>query len=153
MYTVVALSCIYWKVSGKLVEVAVRPGDNATLHCDCEFITGQEIQWVKIWSPQIQQPLTISAYKSILEPIPRFSLSWNNISKSYDLVIENITEADLGLYYCSNVETKMIEEEGKVAEKDWYHAPDSVINLTYISTGKLVSNCKHSVKKKKKKEH
>ncbi|XDV20631.1 hypothetical protein PO909_025931 [Leuciscus waleckii] len=130
----IALSCIYWKVSGKLVEVVVRPGDNATLHCDCEFITGQEIQWVKIWSPQIQQPLTISAYKSILEPIPRFSLSWNNTSKSYDLVIENITEADLGLYYCSNVETKMIEEEGKMAEKDWHHAPDTVINLTYGST-------------------
>lgn len=130
----------------------VRLGDNATLHCDCELIIGQEIQWVKIWSPQIQQPLTISAYKSLLEPIPRFSLSWNNTSKSYDLVIENITEADLGLYYCSKVETKWIEEEGKMAEKDWSHAADTVINLTYGSTGKLVSNSKHSVKNVLKKE-
>ncbi|KAG1959140.1 hypothetical protein F2P79_006956 [Pimephales promelas] len=130
----IALSCIYWKVSGKLVEVVVSPGDNATLHCDCELITGQEIQWVKIWSPQIQQPLTISAYKSLFEPIPRFSLSWNNTSKSYDLVIENITEADLGLYYCSKVETKMTEEDGKMAEKEWSQAAKNVINLTYGST-------------------
>ncbi|XP_048042524.1 tyrosine-protein phosphatase non-receptor type substrate 1-like [Megalobrama amblycephala] len=139
----VALSCIYWEVSGKLVEVVVRLGDNATLHCDCEFIMAQEIRWVKIWSPQIQQPLIISAYSSLLEPIPRFSMSWNNTSKSYDLVIENITEADLGLYYCSRVEKTTMEEEGKILEKDWYHTGDTVINLTYRSPGKLVSHCKH----------
>lgn len=145
MFTVVALSCLYWNVSGKLVEVEVRLGDNATLHGDCEFIQGQDIEWVKIWPPQSQQPMTISGYNSLFEPIPRFSLSWNNTSKSYDLVIENITEADLGLYYCSKVETKRIEEEGKIVEKDLSHAADTVINLTYGSTGKLVSNCKHSV--------
>ncbi len=101
---VVALSCIYWKVSGTLVEVVVRPGDNATLPCDCEIVIGQEIRWVKICSSQIQPPLIISAYNSILQPIPRFYVFWNNASKSYDLVIENITGADLGLYYCSRVE-------------------------------------------------
>lgn len=138
-----ALSCIYWEVSGKLVEVVVRLGDNATLHCDCKFIMGQEIHWVKIWSPQIQQPLIISTYNSLLEPIPRFSQSWNNTSKSYDLVIENITEADLGLYYCSRVEKTTMEEEGKISEKDLHHTGDTVINLTYSSPGKLVSHCKH----------
>lgn len=70
-------------------------------------------------------------------------MSWNNTSKSYDLVIENITEADLGLYYCSRVEKTTMEEEGKILEKDWYHTGDTVINLTYGSPGKLVSNCKH----------
>ncbi|XP_067296239.1 uncharacterized protein [Pseudorasbora parva] len=128
-----ALSCIYWKVSGQLVEVVVRLGDNATLHCDCELITGQEIQWVKIWSPKTQQPLTISAYNSLFKSIPRFSLSWNNTSKSLDLVIENITEADLGLYYCSRVETRIEKENEKISEKDWFHTGDSVIHLIYSS--------------------
>ncbi len=139
---VVVLCCIYWKVSGTLVEVVVRPGDNATLPCDCEFVSGQDIRWIKSCSSQIQPPLIISTYNSLLQPIPRFSVFWNNASKSHDLVIENITGADLGLYYCSRVEKKNIEQSGIIFEKDVYHTGDTHIKLTYGSPGKLVSNCK-----------
>ncbi|KAF4113206.1 hypothetical protein G5714_005751 [Onychostoma macrolepis] len=131
--SLIALSCIYWKVSGTLMEVVVRPGDNATLLCNCEIVTGQEIRWVKICSLQIQPPLIISAYNSLLQPIPRFSVFWNSASKSYDLVIENITGADLGLYYCSRVEKKYIKQNGIIFEKDVYHTGDTLIKLTYGS--------------------
>lgn len=139
---VVALSCIFWKVSELLVEVVVRPGDNATLTCDIEIVIGEEIRWVKICSLQIQPPLIISAYNSMLQPIPRFSVFWNNTLKSYDLLIENITEADLGLYYCSRVGKKYIKQNGIIFEKDEYHTGDTLLNLTYGSPGKLVSHCK-----------
>ncbi|XP_026068530.1 uncharacterized protein LOC113050030 [Carassius auratus] len=131
--SIIALSCIYWKVSGTLVEVVVRPGDNATLPCDSELVNGQEIHWVKICSTQIQPPLIIIGYNSLLQPIPRFIILWNRFSKSYDLLIENITEADLGLYYCSRVEKKTIEQNGILFEKDVYHTGDTLIKLTYGS--------------------
>ncbi|KAK2911987.1 hypothetical protein Q8A67_004120 [Cirrhinus molitorella] len=116
-----------------LVEVVVRPGDNATLPCDCEIVEGQDIQWVNICPSQIQPPLIISAYDSTLKPIPRFSVFSNDASKSYDLVIENITEADLGLYYCSRVEKKQIMQNSILFEKDVYHTGDTLIKLTYAS--------------------
>ncbi|KAK2911988.1 hypothetical protein Q8A67_004121 [Cirrhinus molitorella] len=129
----IGLSCIYWIVSGTLVEVVVRPGDNAAVPCDCEIVEGQDIQWVNICPSQIQPPLIISAYDSLLKPIPRFSVFSNDASKSYDLVIENITEADLGLYYCSRVEKKQIMQNSILFEKDVYHTGDTLIKLTYAS--------------------
>ncbi|XP_052454710.1 uncharacterized protein LOC128014973 [Carassius gibelio] len=128
----IALSCIYWKVSGTLVEVVVKPGDNATLHCDCEVVIGQDFHWVKSCSSQIQPPLIISAYKSLLQPIPRYTLFYNDTSESYDLAIENITEADLGLYYCSRVEARKVKKNGIIFEEDVYYTGDTLINLTYV---------------------
>ncbi|XP_051958289.1 uncharacterized protein LOC127626506 isoform X1 [Xyrauchen texanus] len=127
----IALSCIYLKVSGTLVKVVVKPGDNAILHCDRQIIEGQDIQWVKICSAQIQPPLIISAYNTLLFPYPRFSLSWNNTSKSHDLEIENITEADLGLYYCTRVEKKRIEHNRMIFEREVYHLGETLTKLTY----------------------
>ncbi|XP_056312932.1 uncharacterized protein LOC130228525 [Danio aesculapii] len=132
--TLIALSCIYWTVCGKLVELVVKPGDNATLHCDRENF-GQDIQWFKICSFQIQPLLVISAYNSLTEPIPRFHVLSNNrpTSNSYDLLIKNITEADLCLYYCSSEVEKIMDENGKISEKKVYHNGDMFTKLTFTT--------------------
>lgn len=140
---VVSLSCIYWTVCGKLVELVVKPGNNATLHCDLENF-GQDIQWAKICSFQIQPLLVISAYNSLTEPVPRFHVLSKNrpTFKSYDLLIENITEADLCLYYCSSEGEKITDENGKISDKKVYHNGDTFTKLTFTTPGKLVSYCK-----------
>ncbi|KAA0717163.1 hypothetical protein E1301_Tti014374 [Triplophysa tibetana] len=112
----------------------VRPGDNAMLLCDRQVVVGQDTHWVKICSSQILPPLIVSAQKTLLLPISRFSVIWNNISKSFDLMIENITDADLGLYYCSTVEKQFIEHNRLPFEKDVYHTGDTLTRLTYASS-------------------
>lgn len=112
----------------------VRPGDNATLLCDREIVGGQDTHWVKICSSQIQPPLIVSAQLTLLLPIPRFSVLWNNASKSYDLMIENITDSDLGLFYCATVEKQLIEHDRLPFEKEVYHTGDTLTKLAYAST-------------------
>lgn len=116
------------------MEVVVRPGDNARLLCDREIVVGQDTHWVKICSSQILPPLIVSAQKTLLLPISRFSVIWNNISKSFDLMIENITDADLGLYYCSTVEKLFIEHNRLPFEKEVYHTGDTLTKLTYAGS-------------------
>ncbi|XP_065123127.1 uncharacterized protein [Paramisgurnus dabryanus] len=135
----IALSCIYWKVSGTLMEVVVRPGDKAMLHCDREIVDGHDLRWVKICSLQIQPPLIVSAHDTITLPIPRFSLLPNKTTNSVDLMIENVTEADLGLYYCSVVEKKMIEHNKVALQTDVYHISNTLFKLTYAGPNKSES--------------
>ena len=58
----------------------------------------------------------VSNYGKLLNPFPGFTLVWNRFNNTYDLLIENVTESDLGLYYCGTVEwtvvdTKKIKQE------------------------------------------
>ncbi|XP_019899204.1 uncharacterized protein LOC109615127 isoform X2 [Esox lucius] len=102
-------------ISGSEVELIVRPGNNVTLYCDCRTSTGVDIMWYRNCSHKHQPPLVISSYqdsgKSLEEYFqnvtPRFTLLWNPSNNTYDLLIENITESDLGLYYCGTMETKV----------------------------------------------
>ena len=82
-------------ISGAVVEQTVRPGGNITLHCDLETDV-KDVEWH--WKcPHANQPgITISDRYAP----PRFSVTQNSSTKSIDLRIENITEDDLGLYYC-----------------------------------------------------
>ncbi|XP_041950835.1 uncharacterized protein LOC121711350 isoform X4 [Alosa sapidissima] len=71
------------KVSGTEVNLMVKPGNNVTLYCDCTWTSG----------------LHLYCYQPI----------WNSTSQSHDLLIKNITESELGLYYCSVAMTKLID--------------------------------------------
>ena len=83
-------------ISGAVVEQTVRPGGNITLHCDLETDL-IEVEW-HCKCPHAKQPaITIS----VKYPQPHFSVTQNSSTKSIDLRIVNITEDDLGLYYCS----------------------------------------------------
>ncbi|XP_041642208.1 uncharacterized protein LOC121509061 [Cheilinus undulatus] len=108
-------------ISGSTLEVTVKPGDNITLYCDCKIPTGVYIMWYRNCSHENQPPLVLELVpdkrtQSIdawdyLSPLPRFHFVKNQSSGSYDLLIENITDSDEGLYYCGTKEKKVQEDE------------------------------------------
>uniref|UniRef100_A0A674A911 Ig-like domain-containing protein n=1 Tax=Salmo trutta TaxID=8032 RepID=A0A674A911_SALTR len=109
-------------ISAAEVELRVRPGDNITLYCDCTITTGVYIMWYRNCSHTYQPPLVISAKDLIYNRLPGYNVVWNPSNNSYDLLIENITESDLGLYYCGTVENKVVDDGGKggIKQKELY---------------------------------
>ncbi|XP_029602332.1 uncharacterized protein LOC115187389 [Salmo trutta] len=105
-------------ISAAEVLLRVRPGDNITLYCDCTITTGVYILWYRNCSHTYQPPLVISAKDLIYNRLPGYNAVWNPSNNSYDLLIENITESDLGLYYCGTVETNMVEEGKLIKQKE-----------------------------------
>ncbi|XP_076139280.1 uncharacterized protein LOC143122356 [Alosa pseudoharengus] len=95
------------RISGVSEDLKVRQGQNITLYCEFKVENEWEIEWHRNCSHENQPPLKL---ESKWNP-PRFTLLWNTSSNSLDLMIENITEHDLGLYYCHNVNTK---QRGKI---------------------------------------
>ena len=77
------------------------------MHCDLETDV-KDVEWH--WKcPHAKQPvITISDRYAP----PRFNVIQNSSTRSIDLRIENITEDDLGLYYCAGVKNT----EGKSRE-------------------------------------
>ncbi|XP_031670821.1 uncharacterized protein LOC116360163 [Oncorhynchus kisutch] len=119
-------------ISAVEVELRVRPGDNITLYCDCIITTGVHIMWNRNCSHRYQPPLVISiynVYQNLQEMsdnsnrFPGYNVLWNPSNNSYDLLIENITESDLGLYYCGTVENQVVDDGGKggIEQKELYH--------------------------------
>ncbi|KAM9398548.1 uncharacterized protein ACWYII_031131 isoform 2-T2 [Salvelinus alpinus] len=108
-------------ISAAEVELRVRPGDNITLYCDCSIASGVYIMWYRNCSHKYQPPLVISAKFLSNNPFPGYNVLWNPSNKSYDLLIENITGSDLGLYYCGTTETNLVEEGKLIKPKELYH--------------------------------
>uniref|UniRef100_A0A6Q2YCR5 Ig-like domain-containing protein n=1 Tax=Esox lucius TaxID=8010 RepID=A0A6Q2YCR5_ESOLU len=127
-------------ISGSEMDLIVRPGDNVTLYCDCKTSTGVDIVWYRNCSHKHQPPLVISSYqdsgKSLEEYFqnvpPRLTLLWNPSNNTYNLLIENITESDLGLYYCGTMETKV--NIGQSVENQHFYSYGNV--TTRLSLGK-----------------
>ncbi|KAI4897616.1 hypothetical protein NFI96_030294, partial [Prochilodus magdalenae] len=112
-------------------EKLIRPGDTVSLQCDCRMETGWEIYWVRSCSPLLQ-PMLLSSYESVVNPIPRYSMTLNSVNNSYNLTIENITESDLGLYYCARSKVKMdADVGGKLAVNEVYHICNTSTKLSY----------------------
>ncbi|XP_064819041.1 uncharacterized protein LOC135536709 isoform X1 [Oncorhynchus masou masou] len=124
-----AVSSSQGGISAAEVELRVRPGDNITLYCDCIMTTGVYITWYRNCSHNYQPPLVISTYdfhqilQDIPKPFPGYNVVWNPSNNSYDLLIENITESDLGLYYCGTKDNKVVDDGGKggIEQKELYH--------------------------------
>ncbi|XP_042170280.1 uncharacterized protein LOC121844339 [Oncorhynchus tshawytscha] len=80
--------------------------------------------WFRNCSHEHQPPLVITYYNRLsshfLNPLPRYTMFWNHYNMSYDLLIENITESDLGLYYCGTIERNM-ENEQRIEQTNVYH--------------------------------
>ncbi|KAL7856246.1 hypothetical protein AOLI_G00198500 [Acnodon oligacanthus] len=51
------------------------------------------------------------------DALSRYSLVWNPSSQTHDLVVKNVTESDLGLYYCAVHEKKTAHQ----LQKDVYY--------------------------------
>ncbi|XP_023825220.1 uncharacterized protein [Salvelinus sp. IW2-2015] len=79
--------------------------------------------WYRNCSHKYQPPLVISTKFLSNNRFPGYNVLWNPSNNSYDLLIENITESDLGLYYCGTVENKVVDDGGKggIKQKELYH--------------------------------
>ncbi|XP_044223361.1 uncharacterized protein LOC122993339 [Thunnus albacares] len=135
------VSCSHDGISGSVLEVTVRPGDNITLYCDCKRSSGVYIVWYRNCSHENQPSLVLRTKferrdttdnddTDFLNPFTRFHLVKNKSSDSYDLLIMNITDSDEGLYYCGT-------EQPKVEDKTTI----SPINVyTYGNATRIVVN-------------
>ncbi|XP_044202526.1 uncharacterized protein LOC122979269 isoform X1 [Thunnus albacares] len=123
------VSCSHDGISGSVLEVTVRPGDNITLYCDCKTSAGVYIVWYRNCSHENQPSLVLKlnreAWKQntdtagFLNPLPHFHFVKNQSFESYDLQIMNVTGSDEGLYYCGTEQTKMAGED-KISPRKIY---------------------------------
>ncbi|XP_056443404.1 uncharacterized protein LOC130380276 isoform X2 [Gadus chalcogrammus] len=100
-------------LSNPVVELTVRPGENVTLYCDCNQTTNVNIVWYRNCSHENQPTLSLN-WKDRAEGIFDYgedggnffhlNMMFNDSSNSYDLLIKNINDSHLGLYYCGTEE-------------------------------------------------
>ncbi|KAI4903162.1 hypothetical protein NFI96_031388, partial [Prochilodus magdalenae] len=93
------------RISGEEVEVKVRPGDNAVLYSDCNWKHGFSMVWFRNSS---HEHMVIHE-----EAHPRYSIVWSSFSKTSDLLVRNVSESDLGLYYCALQKTRPIRDKAR----------------------------------------
>ncbi|KAI4873576.1 hypothetical protein NFI96_006026 [Prochilodus magdalenae] len=100
-------------VSGAEVErrLGVRLGDDVTLYSDCVWRTGSETVWFRNSSCQHEPPLLIMPLDLMGKRLPRYSAVWNPSNGTHDLLVKNVSESDLGLYYCA-IRGKKITKDG-----------------------------------------
>ncbi|XP_056447328.1 uncharacterized protein LOC130383245 [Gadus chalcogrammus] len=97
-------------VSSYTVELTVRPGENVALQCDCKLSTGETLKWFRNCSHENQPPRVVSwDVHNIDNSYKDLNMMWNDSSKSYILVIRNITDSHLGLYYCGTEKWVVID--------------------------------------------
>ncbi|KAL7856251.1 hypothetical protein AOLI_G00198550 [Acnodon oligacanthus] len=91
------LSVLISSVSGIVVELRVKPGDDVIIYGDCEWKDGFKIVWLRKASHEHQPPL-IYLPEDLMHP--HYTLVRNNANRTFDLLLKNVTDSDLGLYYC-----------------------------------------------------
>ncbi|KAI4898762.1 hypothetical protein NFI96_028340 [Prochilodus magdalenae] len=122
----VLISCI----SEIIVEMRVKPGDNATIYCDCTYQSKFTLVWFIKPSNEHQPPLINLTEDSTP---PRYSRVWNYTKGTYDLLVKNITESDLGLYYCALHEIKLTRDRnGERVREDVYHEGNRTTFLSFL---------------------
>lgn len=87
--------CIETICGVAVVQQIVQPGENVILRCNLQI----DVEWHRNCTHENQPTLTI--YNKWAPP--RFSVTKNTSTHGTDLRIDNITERDLGLYYCSGL--------------------------------------------------
>ncbi|KAL7856258.1 hypothetical protein AOLI_G00198620 [Acnodon oligacanthus] len=131
----IALTCVlFFRISGAEVEMRVRPGDNVVLYSDCVSETGSLV-WFINSSNESQSPLIISADTLMLAAFSHYSFVWNPSSITRDLLVKNVTESDLGLYYCAHKQTKFIKDgTGADVQTDVYHYGNRTTRLSFLDS-------------------
>ncbi|KAL7856249.1 hypothetical protein AOLI_G00198530 [Acnodon oligacanthus] len=100
--TIITLICVLISsISGIVVETRVKPGDDVTIYCDCTRQNRLKIAWLRNCTHKHQPLLMILSEDMKPSALPRYSLERNDFNKTFDLLVKNITESDLGLYYCA----------------------------------------------------
>ncbi|KAI4891724.1 hypothetical protein NFI96_005242 [Prochilodus magdalenae] len=120
-------------VSGAEVErrLGVRLGDDVTLYSDCVWRTGSETVWFRSSSCQHEPPLVIMPEVLMGNRLPRYSAVWNPSNGTHDLLVKNVSESDLGLYYCA-LRGKNITKDGAgvIRSEDVYHYGNRTTRLS-----------------------
>ncbi|XP_064859312.1 uncharacterized protein LOC135561540 [Oncorhynchus nerka] len=113
-------------ISAAEVELRVRPGDNVVLHCDIKdhLVT----DWHRNSSVGDGSHFRIS--KS--NPVRRFYFLVRS-QQFYDLLITNVSESDLGLYYCGSWQKLVVNKEGFLHDtgKDVYYHGNVITRLSF----------------------
>ncbi|KAL2097675.1 hypothetical protein ACEWY4_006882 [Coilia grayii] len=115
VHIVLCTVSLLWQKASNLTITPLRakPGDNITMFCDRMWETGSDILWFRGFSTDVQTWFNISArqaYTAQVYNLPAYHLipKWNDVNKSYDLVIRAVTESDHGLYYCASKPWKKV---------------------------------------------
>ncbi|KAI4881957.1 hypothetical protein NFI96_030950, partial [Prochilodus magdalenae] len=111
----------------------VKPGDNATIYCDCTYQSKFTLIWF-IKPAKEHQPPLINLTEDTTPP--QYSRVWNYTKGTYDLLVKNITESDLGLYYCALHEIKFTRgRNGERVREDVYHEGNRTTFLSFLADG------------------
>ncbi|KAI4890774.1 hypothetical protein NFI96_032252, partial [Prochilodus magdalenae] len=81
------------RISGADVEMRVRPGDDVVLYSDCVWRFGFDTLWFRNSSHEHMVLLDGSH--------PRYSIMSNSLHQTTFLIVKNVRESDLGLYFCA----------------------------------------------------
>ncbi|KAI4900114.1 hypothetical protein NFI96_014796, partial [Prochilodus magdalenae] len=131
---------LIYSISGIIVEMRVKPGDNATIYCDCTQLGKFFIAWFRKPSNEHQPPLIHLTKESTP---PHYSRVWNKSEGTFDLLVENITESDLGLYYCALHEMKFTRgRNGERVREDVYHEGNRTTFLSFLDMTSTPSDCR-----------
>ncbi|KAI4900922.1 hypothetical protein NFI96_015822 [Prochilodus magdalenae] len=143
--SVISSTCVYYickkrtegvlfsRISGAEVEMRVRPGDSVTLYCDCVWEVGFTIVWFRNCSHHHQPPLMISATDLTYSALSRYSAVWNPSNQTHDLLLKNVSESDLGLYYCAVHEKKITKDSvGVIRSVDVHHYGNRTTRLSLL---------------------
>ena len=87
------------------MEMRVRPGDSVILYSDCVWKIGITV-WLTNSSNEKQPPLIITPDDLKQEAFSHHAFVWNHYNETHDLLVKNVTESELGLYYCARRERK-----------------------------------------------
>ncbi|KAK7930045.1 hypothetical protein WMY93_006440 [Mugilogobius chulae] len=69
LFVICGVSAVGLRVSGSIVDVMLKPGDNTTLHCDCKCPVGVYTVWYRNCSHSNQPTLVLSTKnKGVYKP-------------------------------------------------------------------------------------
>ncbi|XP_030209388.1 uncharacterized protein LOC115541682 isoform X2 [Gadus morhua] len=129
-------------LSNPVVELTVRPGQNVTLYCDCKLTTNVNLVWYRNCSHENQPTLALNwkdrdngifEYEENGRNFSHLNMMLNASSNSYDLLIKNITDSHLGLYYCGTEELN--GEKGN--KKEYIYTYGKIITrILFVRAGK-----------------
>nr|XP_055062636.1 uncharacterized protein LOC129445452 [Misgurnus anguillicaudatus] len=121
------------RISGTVVKMNVKPGDNVTLFCDCVIPLSYFIVWFRNCSHENQPSLLINAEHFFKGTFPRFNFVHNSSSNTFDLHIKNISVYDEGIYYCAKAEKKI---SGTLSSRLEYQYGNRSTHLTVLVSGR-----------------
>ncbi|XP_060771868.1 uncharacterized protein LOC132882774 [Neoarius graeffei] len=134
-----ALVCVVFpsqkRISGAEVEKRVRRGDDVTLYSDCVWKSGLYTVWFRNCSRQNQPRFMMSTQNLIRDVSPRFLFVFNGSTNTHNLLIKNVTESDLGLYYCAIHEEIVSDlKDGLIVQSAVYHYGNRSTRLSLLES-------------------